>query len=250
MSLVELVIVLGISSILIAGSFAWFQSRGGTVFYDQMRQIDAYVRQIQSEADSQYVQGFSGNASCIKYDDRDPLTTTCPLAQKEQVFGVALMAQVPIAGQQTILTSLRLKRDSTATNVTDFGGASAAGPSYQVDRGVKFVGYGTTGTTSNCNTTDRAWATIPGALRRTTPGNTAAIVFRQQPRTIYAVPNPTASTPLTSYGGDDPQTASIGRDCSMVLHFESVEQISPGVARYMADVQIQPGFGTTRIVTQ
>lgn len=82
-SLVEVIIVLGISSMLIAGSFAWFDSRKSSDFYDQMRQLESRIREVQSENTSNVVPGYSSG-------DCSPMTPACPLHTDEEVYATGV----------------------------------------------------------------------------------------------------------------------------------------------------------------
>lgn len=97
LALIELVIVLAISTMIMGGSFVWFQSQAPVNFYNDMRQIDSFVREVQNESATNAVPGYSDNpavlASCNLPDrgktETDP-AKKCPIGQDEQVFGTAV----------------------------------------------------------------------------------------------------------------------------------------------------------------
>jgi hypothetical protein len=91
-SLVEVIMVLGISSMLIGGAMAWFDSKKSTDFYDHMRQVESRVREVQSENVSSIVPGFTENSDC-----KPKVLATCPIAPGEEVYGTAVSMTVPAA---------------------------------------------------------------------------------------------------------------------------------------------------------
>ncbi len=113
MSLVELLIVLGISTMLIASSMAWFSSQKNSDFYDQMRQVESQIRKIQSDAATNIVPGYdAGSAACNTY----PRANTCVLQTDEQVFGSAIAVQKIAGSLNDTIKIYYLK--STAPNAT------------------------------------------------------------------------------------------------------------------------------------
>ncbi len=106
-SLVEVIMVLGISSLLIGGSFAWFDSRKSSDFYDQVRQIESKIREVQSENTSSLVPNYnSAPSSPCNQPDR----SGCAIEGGEEVFGTAVSMAVPNAGDTTKMRILYLKK--------------------------------------------------------------------------------------------------------------------------------------------
>lgn len=93
-TLVELIIVLGISTMLMGGVFAWFNSRRSVDFLNQVRQIESQIRSVQSESVS----------------NRAPNGATT-IASGEELFGTAVgIAPEALATPQTTLRVFYLKQ--------------------------------------------------------------------------------------------------------------------------------------------
>lgn len=112
-SLVEVLMVLGISSMLIAGSFAWFDARKSSDFYDQVRQIESKIREVQSENTSSMVPGYD---SALGSPCNQPDRSGCAIEGGEEVFGTAVSIMVPNTGDlSTKMRILYIKKGPKST---------------------------------------------------------------------------------------------------------------------------------------
>lgn len=87
--------VLGISSMMIGGALVWFDTRKNSDFYDQMRQLESRIREVQSENTTSIVPGYdkSSLSACNQLD-----RTGCVLESGEEVYGTAVSMLVNAAG--------------------------------------------------------------------------------------------------------------------------------------------------------
>ncbi len=87
--------VLAISSMMIGGSLVWFDTRKSSDFYDQMRQLESRIREVQSENTTSVVPGYekAAGSACNQVD-----RTGCILESGEEVYGTAVSMLVNAAG--------------------------------------------------------------------------------------------------------------------------------------------------------
>ncbi len=143
LSLTELVIVLGISSLLIGGSFAWFSSQRTVNFYDQMRQIESRVRKVQSDSQTNIVPGFSPGGAC-----NDRTNPGCVLTEGEQVFGTAISVENQAAASPTKVRIYYLESTNPddslykrADSVVPYGPAVNYSEDVTLPTDMRFLGY-------------------------------------------------------------------------------------------------------------
>ncbi len=115
LSIVELVIVLGISALLVIGANQWFSSRKSPDFFNSMRQIESVIRETQSDSASNIMPGYI--AACGTTAGRNPSTGTCPIRDGEFVFGTAIGVQKQdISNGSNTQDNLRICKDITPGN--------------------------------------------------------------------------------------------------------------------------------------
>lgn len=145
LSLTELVIVLGISSLLIGASLAWFSSQRTVNFYDQMRQIESQIRKVQSDAQSNIAPGFVAKGDC---DARDDPSSTCVLKVGEEIFGTAISVQNQAASLPAKMRIYYLKSTNPALSpynrpqsVVPYGPIANYSEDVTLPADMRFLGY-------------------------------------------------------------------------------------------------------------
>lgn len=90
--------VLGISSLMIGGALAWFDARKSSDFYDQMRQVESRIREVQSENTTSIVPGYDSSASSpCNTKERKIGSFKCVIGEREEVYATAVSMAVNAA---------------------------------------------------------------------------------------------------------------------------------------------------------
>ncbi len=182
-SLVEVIMVLGIASLMIGGAFAWFDTQKSSDFYNEVRQVESRIREVQSENTSSIVPGFTGDSNCSPV-----VTSSCnKLTTGEEVFGTAVAMAVPSPGDTFVkLKTLYLKKgpESTTAPIQSLWIESYSNREVDLPAGLRLEGFKVFGdglcTTGSYN----SWRNLPhlvgaGGTDYTTAGNESMIVFRR-----------------------------------------------------------------------
>lgn len=188
-SLVEVIMVLGISSLMIGGALAWFDTRKSSDFYDQVRQIESRIREVQSENASSLVPGYNKDDSPGTGCNSDS-RSGCVIGQGEEVFGTAVSVAVPNAGDtSTRLRILYLKRGpesgapSQASWVQDYDRRDISLPANIKLEGFTVFGNATCTPPGAYNSWRNLPATPPAPSADVrdfnSPGNRSMLVFRR-----------------------------------------------------------------------
>lgn len=260
-SLVELVLVLGISSMLIVGSLAWFNSRKSVDFSNQVRQIESEIRSIQSESTSN--KAPTGGAS---------------FALGEELFGVAVgVTPENLAAPQTTMRVYYLKQTAPGATGQSEGIASYSAREIQLPATLYLAGY------QNIAPTD---AICSNKVKPKTAGTgvtnvaqQSLIVFRQisgsynafsrpdsatvTPESVFGGPKPAWSGTVSSrpgwrgsyddesynYSGSPGVGPLASQPCAVLWRFESVERNGAN-ARFSAEIQFNLVDGTTTVQTR
>ncbi len=142
-SLVEVIMVLGISSMMIGGALVWFDTRKNSDFYDQMRQLESRIREVQSENTTSIVPGYDKSplSPCNQLD-----RAGCVIASGEEVYGTAVSMQVSPAGTGSPQLKIwYLKKNKAvgtppqAETIDDYGVPSPR--TVELPANVRFEGY-------------------------------------------------------------------------------------------------------------
>lgn len=189
--------VLGISSMLIGGAMAWFDSKKSTDFYDHMRQVESRVREVQSENVSSIVPGYDSS-------DTGPCNTAtrkiglqeCVLLVGEEVYGTAVSMTVPAANVGSPRMRIwYLKRGAALAGVPpqaeDVIPYNTRDITFPAD--LRFEGYKIYGPESGgvCNGSYNNYRVLPyqfgaGGVDSDTTGNESLVVFRKVTGTYNA----------------------------------------------------------------
>lgn len=92
-SLVEVIMVLGISSMMIGGALVWFDTRKSSDFYDQMRQLESRIREVQSQNITSIVPGYTKD-DAAGTGCNSVARTGCVIGQGEEVYATAVSMAV------------------------------------------------------------------------------------------------------------------------------------------------------------
>ena len=230
LSLIEMVIVLALSSMLVAGSLAWFGSKRSTDFYDQMRQIQSSINEVQSQISSNLVPGYTANSDC---NGNRGVGTTCPLADNEQVLATSVA--MDLAAPRTIQVkyfkaSPRSTSDPTLTSVSSYG----SGQNITLPVGLHLAAVKSYSRTTGvpCSVGNQLSADSPtlglGGISAT---GTSLVSFRRSPSVMNSfVTGGTSDIGVyADWGGDNPlglNTIPDSLPCAVVWAFESDEQVT------------------------
>lgn len=260
-TLVELIVVLGISTMLVGGAFAWFNSRKSVDFFDQVRQIESQIRSVQSESVS----------------NRAPDGATA-ISSGEELFGTAVgIAPETLATPQTTLRVFHLKQlaagaTGQSEGVDEYGGVE----DIPLPSSLFLAGYQNIAPTDGvCSQKTKPRTSGSGV---TSPAQQSLIVFRQNRVSYNAFslpdstniipqltsgPRPTWSGTISARPGwrgsyDDESynytsgsgaTPLASQPCAVLWRFESVERIGAN-ARFTAEIQFNLLDGTTTVQTR
>lgn len=260
-TLVELIIVLGISTMLIGGAFAWFNSRKSVDFYDQVRQIESQIRSVQSESVS----------------NRAPDGATA-INSGEELFGTAVgIAPENLASPQTTLRVFHLKQlapgaTGQSEGIDEYGGVEdIALPPTMYLAGYRIISP----TDAVCS--QKTKPRTSGASV-TSPAQQSLIVFRQNrvsynafswpdstniPPQLVSGPRPTWSGSISGRPGwrgsydDESYNYTSGsssaplasQPCAVLWLFDSVERNGAN-PRFTAEIQFNLLDGTTTVQTR
>ena len=183
-SLVEVIMVLGIASLMIGGAFAWFDTQKSSDFYNEVRQVESRIREVQSENSSSIVPGFTGDASCSPV-----VTSSCnKLTTGEEVFGTAVAMAVPNPGDTFVkLKTIYLKKGPESATapiqslwVESYGGVKEV----DLPASLRFEGFKVFGDGLCTSGSYNSWRNLPhlvgaGGTDYATAGNESMIVFRR-----------------------------------------------------------------------
>lgn len=183
-SLVEVIMVLGIASLMIGGAFAWFDTQKSSDFYNEVRQVESRIREVQSENSSSIVPGFTGDPNCSPV-----VTSSCnKLTTGEEVFGTAVAMAVPNPGDTFVkLKTIYLKKGPESTTapiqslwVESYGGIKEV----DLPAGLRFEGFKVFGDGLCTSGGYNSWRNLPhlvgaGGTDYVTAGNESMIVFRR-----------------------------------------------------------------------
>jgi len=188
-SLVEVIMVLGIASLMIGGAFAWFDTQKSSDFYNEVRQVESRIREVQSQNTSSQVPGYdlSGTSVCNN-EDREIGGVKCVLGKGEEVFGTAVAIAVPNPGDTFVkLKTIYLKKGPESTTapiqslwVESYGGVKEV----DLPASLKFEGFKIFGDGLCTSGSYNSWRNLPylvgaGGTDYTTAGNESMIVFRR-----------------------------------------------------------------------
>ena len=182
-SLVEVIMVLGIASLMIGGAFAWFDTQKSSDFYNEVRQVESRIREVQSENTSSIVPGFTGDSNCSPV-----VTSSCnKLTTGEEVFGTAVAMAVPSPGDTFVkLKTLYLKKgpESTTAPIQSLWIESYSNREVDLPAGLRLEGFKVFGDGLCTSGSYNSWRNLPhlvgaGGTDYTTAGNESMIVFRR-----------------------------------------------------------------------
>lgn len=260
MTLIELIMVLAISSLLIGGSLAWFDSRKSVDFNDQVRQIESEIRSIQSESSTN--RSPSGGAS---------------FALGEELFGTAIsISPETLATPQTTMRVYYLKQLAPAgASAQAEGIVSYSTREIQLPATLYLVGYQNIAPTDAVCSNKVKPATAGTGV--TSVSEQSLVVFRQTSGSYNAFSRPDSTSVVAQAGGprpvwsgtissrpgwrgsydDESYTYSgspaagplASQPCAVLWRFESVER-SGANARFSAEIQFNLRDGTTTVQTR
>lgn len=203
---------MAISTMLMGGAMLWFRNQEGTDFYNNSRQLDAYVREIQNEASSNIVPGYTAEAGCNTL-----ARTNCPIGKNEEVFGTAI--RIDGGSSEPKFTVYYLKasgRPSPSQPPTTVEAYSQQ--TYELPVTVRYTGSRVI-SGNNCSQVARHDVDSAGF----TAQDPIMIVFRRQPSAYYVFTGSNANftgiaKSMGSYGYADPVAAN--RPCAASWEFE------------------------------
>lgn len=190
-SLVEVILVLGIASLMIGGSFAWFDAQKGSDFYNEVRQVESRIREVQSQNTSSQVPGYDlGSASVCNNEDREIGLDKCVIGKGEEVFGTAVAISVPNTGDTfTKLKIFYLKKDkeSDLAPLQSLLVTSYANKEVELPATLKLEGFTVFGDGQCTTGAYSPWRNLPETLSGSSAGyqdfrsatNESLVVFRR-----------------------------------------------------------------------
>lgn len=288
-SLVEVIMVLGISSLMIGGALAWFDTQKTSDFYNEVRQVESRIREVQSENSSSIVPGFTDDPACSPI-----VTSAClKLTTGEEVFGTAVSIAVPSPGDTFMrLKTLYLKKgpESTTVPIQSLWVDRYDIKQVELPAGLRLEGFKVFGDGACTSGAYNSWRNLPhevgaGGTDYISPGNESMIVFRRTTGGYNAFwpTDPTnfvratvnASKPVWGGGISDRQgwlgsyddatyqynTAPTGpaitsrlrsQPCAVLWRFGSAERDPSNASkpRFSADINFNLVDGTTTLVTR
>lgn len=260
LSLVELTIVLGISSLLVAGSFAWFSSKRSTDFYDSMRQVESAIREAQSEISSNYL---PGQAPGCQTEAR----TACPVGKNELIFAVGVGVKVATSANsetddsdnKLYISNIKASTDPITKKISAVNAGSYGSREVLLPSTMKFAGYRVSLPPCNRPTYDD-WTRLNATETLKSAFNDAGIItFRKEPNVMNSFVGSTsgwATDYATGWGGDDPvrilasnRGAVTSIPCAVMWQFESLEKAG-GNPRFTAEIVYDLTKRTTKLQTR
>ncbi len=221
---------MAISTMLMGGAMLWFREQETTDFYNNSRQLDAYVRELQSESSSNIVPGFSGNAGC-----NTVARTNCPIKQNEEVFGTAMLVQGGSADPKFTIYYLKSSGRATPSAQPTKVEAYGTPQTYELPATVRYTGANRIPASGPCipsgaNYSQIARHDIGGDATGFQAQQPMMIVFRRQPSAYYVFTGGDASFggaagDMNSYGYTAP-TATY-RPCAATWEFEGGNATAP-----------------------
>lgn len=271
LSLVELMIVLALSSMIVAGSLAWFGSKRSTDFYDQMRQIESSIREVQSEISSNLVPGYADAAGCTDYPDPSP---SCPLSDGDQVLATGVGIGTDLT-QSAVTRTLQVRYfkglaadGHTITDVRSYGeGRQVALP---VGIHLAFIKSFPKSLTGTCdvdgelsNSTTEVGPTVFTTGAPSTVAHWSMITFRRSPsilnsfggngvQLLAGVDVNIDPAVYADWGADNPVNTIPNTPCATMWGFESDERVTvAGVAqaRFKGEIVFNLASQTMRLQT-
>lgn len=222
-TLIELIIVLGISSIIVAGSTAWFESQKSVTFVNEVRQLESEVRLAQSQINTNELPGFGSGCQTAA-------RTGCPIGQNQQVFS-SLVRMNTTPGNERVLTIdyLSATTNPTTKQVLANGISTYSSRNITLDAGVQYIGSRTL--SGVCASSYDGWTrrNLMGAGGITTGAD--GIAFRHDPNVMNHFGG-SGSSVYQDWGGDNPtSTLNAGGSiatmpCAVMWQFESVERLN------------------------
>jgi type II secretory pathway pseudopilin PulG len=226
-SLIELLIVLGISAMILAGSFVWFSSKRVTDFADNTRQIESLIRQAQNEINTNSVPGYdSSNSAC---NNGDATRSACVLQANDQVLasGVGINSGAlgtngvaPVDTRTLVFYYFKVGPHLTAPANTPLAAVSAYSTRKVVlPAGLRFAWvkvFGRSGT--SCSTVNKDYIDPNTTVGATQPG-WSVVTFRRDPgimnsfsgtgpSNLIAVATGTEQLPKPPFGSTTAYTAT------------------------------------------
>jgi hypothetical protein len=285
-SLVEVVMVLGISTLLIGGALAWFDSKKSSDFYDSVRQVESSIREAQSENVSSIVPGYnSADSNCNDID-----RTGCIISQGQKVFGTAVSVAVSAAntGSPTLRVWYLKQTEpigspAVSHGVDDYNIRNITLPIDLRFEGYKIYAPTAAGTLCNAGSTYRNLdydANGDGGQRFVNPASESMVVFRKVTGSYNTFWNnagisinpsaTTASRPVWfNYLSSNPgwvgsyddmnysysltNTGNLqSQPCAVLWRFGSLERKAGDATkpRFSAEINFNLVDGTTRLVTR
>ncbi|MEI7819009.1 MAG: type II secretion system protein [bacterium] len=253
LNLIELMIVLGISGMLMAGSLAWFEARKQPAFMDQMHQIQSRIDQSQTNIISNELPAFTA-AACDKIP-RDP---TCPIGSQEVIFATGISFDAtPVNARKITFSNYSASTDPTtgkivAVNTLNSGVAPVSKAPYHAEdvtlppdmlyRGARMIG-GAGCTNTDYSNKDKYYFNGVGSLL----AGPITIAMRRNPNSYVYLQDSSNIASLSNlystWGGDTPSPGSqYNIPCAIMLSFGSTEMLPPTTTWTPQAVCTKPGL--------